>query len=240
MLTCYTGLGECSRMTQFKEKSLTHSENVNVGLFAYPVLQAADILLYQADLVPVGEDQKQHLELTRNIAQRFNFNYSDTFKLPEAFIPKIGARIMSLQAPTTKMSKSDENSKNVIYLTDTNAEIINKIKKSVTDSDSEIKRGTEKHGIVNLMTLLSVSTGKTYNEIEKDFEGKSYGEFKLAVGEAVADFITPIREKYLKVREDKGYLEKIMAEGAEKANKIATKTLREVSEKIGLILPINS
>jgi tryptophanyl-tRNA synthetase len=235
VLNCFTGFGECSKMTQFKDKSKAHSDNINVGLFAYPVLQAADILLYQADLVPVGEDQKQHLELTRNIAQRFNFNYSDTFKLPEPYIPKIGAKIMSLQEPTKKMSKSDENEKNILFLTDTDEQIINKIKRSVTDSDTEIKCHTDKPGITNLITLYSIASNITMPEVENLFVGKTYGEFKLAVADAVVSYIKPIREKFLEIRSDKKYLQEIIVNGAEKANNIAFKTLRKVYKKVGLL-----
>jgi len=179
VLNTFTGMGECSRMTQFKDKSKQHSENINVGLFTYPVLMAADILLYQADLVPVGEDQKQHLELTRNLAQRFNHNYSDTYKIPEPYIPEIGARIMSLQEPEKKMSKSDPIQGSTIFLTDTDEQIINKIKRSVTDSGSEVKFDEDsKPGISNLMTLYHIATNASLEEIENEFTGKGYGEFK--------------------------------------------------------------
>lgn len=234
ILNCFTGMGECSKMTQFKDKSKSHSENINVGLFAYPVLQAADILLYQADLVPVGEDQKQHLELSRNLAQRFNFNYSDTFNIPEPYIPKIGARIMSLQDPVHKMSKSDVNEKNIVFIDDTYEQILNKIKRSVTDSDSLVKYDTKnKPGVSNLMTLYNISTGKTFAEIEKEFVGLGYGDFKLAVGQAVAKYLQPIRERYLEYKNNKELLNKILFEGAEKARYVASKTLRKVYKKVG-------
>lgn len=234
VLNCFTGMGECSKMTQFKDKSKTHSENINVGLFAYPTLMAADILLYQADLVPVGEDQKQHLELSRNLVQRFHHHYSETFKMPEPYIPKVGARIMSLQDPTKKMSKSDENEKNIIFIDDTDEQIINKIKRSVTDSGSEVKMSPDKPGISNLMTLYHIATGKSFAQIEMDFAGKGYGDFKPEVGKVVAEYIRPIREKYLEYRKDKKMLNEILNIGAEKANFVARKTLRKVYKKIGL------
>ena len=235
VLNTFTGMGECSRMTQFKDKSKQHSENINVGLFAYPVLMAADILLYQADLVPVGEDQKQHLELTRNLAQRFNFNYSDTFVVPEPYIPPIGARIMSLQEPTKKMSKSGDDEKGTIFLDDSDEQIKNKIKRAVTDSGNEIKYSKEKPGIANLMTLYQVATGKTFKEIETEFEGKGYGEFKTAVADAVADYLRPIREKFIEIRKDKDKLNTILKEGADTARRKAHKTLRKVYKKIGFV-----
>lgn len=235
ILNCFTGMGECSRMTQFKDKSQQHAENINVGLFAYPVLMAADILLYQADLVPVGEDQKQHLELTRNLAQRFNYIYSDTFKIPEPYIPPVGARIMSLQDPTKKMSKSDENQKATIFLTDSDNEIINKIKRSVTDSGSEIKYSPEKPGISNLMTLLSLATGKSFKTIEEEFKGVGYGEFKSEVADSVAKWINPIRTRFLEIRADEKHLKEILSYGADSARRQASKTLRKVFKKIGFV-----
>lgn len=236
VLNTFTGYGECSKMTQFKDKSQKHAENVNVGLFAYPVLMAADILLYQADMVPVGEDQKQHLELTRNLAQRFNFHYSDTFKIPEPYIPKVGARIMSLQDPTKKMSKSDENEKSIIYLNETADVVKNKIKRAVTDSGSEVKFDeSNKPGIANLMTLYSIATGKTFAEIESEFEGRGYGDFKPAVADSVAEFLTPIREKYESIRNDKNKLTEILNYGADKARKTANHTLRKVYKKVGFV-----
>jgi len=235
VLNCFTGMGECSRMTQFKEKSQSHKENINVGLFAYPILQAADILLYQAEFVPVGEDQKQHLELSRNLAQRFNHHYSETFKIPEPLIPTIGAKLMSLQDPSKKMSKSDENEKNIIFISDTDEQIKDKIKRSVTDSDTVIRAGTDKPGITNLMTLYSISTGKKFDEIEAEFANSNYGEFKQVVGIAIADYIRPVREKYLEIRSNKKFLQEVLAEGANKANKVAFKTVRKVYKKIGLL-----
>lgn len=233
VLNCFTPMGELSRMTQFKDKSSKNPDNINAGLFTYPILQAADILLYQADLVPVGEDQKQHLELTRNIAERFNYNYSETFKVPEPYIPKVGARIMSLQDPTKKMSKSDENQGSCIFIEDDDKQIINKIKRAVTDSGSEVKASDDKPGIKNLITLYRVATGKSVDEIEKEFEGKGYGEFKPAVGEAVAEYIKPIREKYIELQNDKNYLTEILKSGAEQARRAAFKTLRKVYKKVG-------
>lgn len=233
VLNCYTGMGELGRMTQFKDKSERHSENVNAGLFTYPILMASDILIYQANLVPVGEDQKQHLELTRNIAQRFNHLYSDTFAIPEPYIPKVGARIMSLQEPTKKMSKSDENLNSIIFLNDSNDVIIKKIKRSVTDSDNLIKYNPEKHGISNLITLYQVATNKTVAEIEKEFEGSGYGDFKQAVGEALAGYIEPIRDKFIEIRKDKSTLDKVLKLGQDKARYKASKTLRKVYKKVG-------
>jgi tryptophanyl-tRNA synthetase len=233
VLNCYTGMGELGRMTQFKDKSARHNENINTGLFSYPVLMASDILLYQANLVPVGDDQRQHLELTRVLAQRFNHLYSETFTIPEAYIPKIGSRIMSLQDPTKKMSKSDENQNSIIFLTDTNDIIIKKIKRSVTDSDNFIKFSEDKQGISNLMTLYQVATGKNIPEIEKEFEGLGYGDFKQAVGEAVAGYIAPIRDKFLEIKKDKENINKILKMGQEKARYKASKTLRKVYKKVG-------
>jgi len=235
ILSCYTGFGECSKMTQFKDKSQTHNNNINVGLFTYPVLQAADILLYQTDLVPVGEDQRQHLELTRNIAQRFNHHYSETFKLPEAFIPKIGAKILALQDPTKKMSKSDINEKNTIFLTDTNEQIINKIKRAVTDSGNEIKIADDKPGITNLLTLYSIASDKPLKEVETLFASSSYGELKNAVGEKIVEYISPIRNRFFDLKNNKDYLMQLITNGAEKSSIIAIKTLRKVQKKIGLL-----
>lgn len=235
ILSCFTGMGECSRMTQFKDKSEKNTDNINVGLFSYPVLMACDILLYQADCVPVGEDQKQHLELTRNLAQRFNHNYSDTFTVPEPYIPKIGGRIMSLQEPIKKMSKSDTNQNASIFLTDTDDIIIKKIKRAVTDSENKIQFKDSKPGVSNLITLYSLSTGKSIDNIVIEFQHKGYGEFKQTVADAVASYISPIRENYLKIRKDKKYLESILINGNEKASKEALKTLRKVSKKVGFV-----
>lgn len=235
VLNCYTQFGELSRMTQFKDKSSKHADNINAGLFAYPSLMAADILLYQADMVPVGADQKQHLELTRNIAERFNGIYSPTFKVPEPYIPKSGARIMSLQDPTKKMSKSDSNVNAWVGLLDSPEEIMRKFKRAVTDSDSIVKFAEGKDGVNNLMSIYSVITGKSYEDIEKEFEGKGYGDFKVAVAEAVIENLRPIREKYQMIVQDKEYLQKCYSEGAEKAMRISQKTLDKAMRKIGFI-----
>ncbi|MBP3323968.1 MAG: tryptophan--tRNA ligase [Clostridia bacterium] len=235
ILNCYTQFGELSRMTQFKDKSAKHADNVNAGLFTYPCLMAADILLYQADYVPVGEDQKQHLELTRNIAERFNGLYSPTFTVPEALIPKYGARIRSLQDPTSKMSKSDPNVNSFVSLLDDPDTVIRKFKRAVTDSEAVVRYAEGKDGINNLMGIYSCATGKTMEEIEKEFEGKGYGDFKLAVGEAVADTLKPIQAEYNKIITDKAYLEKCFAENAMKAEKIARKTVSKVMRKVGYI-----
>ena len=237
VLNCYTQFGELSRMTQFKDKSQKHPDNVNAGLFTYPTLMAADILLYQTDLVPVGIDQKQHLELTRNIAQRFNQLYSDTFVLPEPYIPAAdsGAKIMSLQEPTKKMSKSDENQNAFITILDDKDTIVRKFKRAVTDSDMQVRYGEGKDGINNLLTIYSIVTGKTIADAEKEFDGKGYGDFKLAVGEAVADHLQPIRERFAQLREDKTELEALYRAGAEKALYVSQKTVNKVHKKIGFI-----
>ncbi|MCL1904171.1 MAG: tryptophan--tRNA ligase [Oscillospiraceae bacterium] len=238
LLSCYTQFGELSRMTQFKDKSEKHSENINAGLFTYPVLQAADILLYQADLVPIGADQKQHLELSRDIAVRFNNAHSPTFTLPEPHIPQNSARIMSLSSPDKKMSKSDENPNASVSLLDERDVIIKKFKRAVTDSSSEIvynENAPEKAGINNLISIYTAVTGKSISECEKEFSGKGYGDFKLGVGEAVADAFADIRGEYERLTADKEYLEACMREGAEKALKCSVKTLRKVYKKIGLV-----
>lgn len=236
ILNCFTYMGELSRMTQFKEKAKIHSDNVNAGLFTYPVLMAADILLYQTDLVPVGEDQKQHLEISRDIAVRFNNIYGDVFTIPDGYIPKVGARIMSLQDPTSKMSKSDENPNAYIGLLDKPGVVMRKFRRAVTDSDMQIRYDEEnKAGISNLMSIYSSMTGKSFDEIEKDFDGKGYGDFKTAVGESVVDTLKPIQDRYEELMEDKTYLDTVMREGAEKAEYIANKTLRKVYRKVGLI-----
>lgn len=235
ILNCYTQFGELSRMTQFKDKSATHSDNINAGLFTYPSLMAADILLYQADMVPVGADQKQHLELTRNIAQRFNGLYSETFKIPEPFIPKSGAKIMSLQDPKKKMSKSDQNVNGCIGILDDADTILKKFKRAITDSDSIIKYSENKDGINNLMTIYSTITGKSYNDIELEFKNKGYGDFKLAVGETVVNHLKPIQEKFKTLLSDRSYLENCYKESAEIALKISRKTLSKVMRKIGFV-----
>lgn len=236
VLTCLTGFGECSRMTQFKDKSAQHAENVNVGLFTYPILMAADILIYNADLVPVGEDQKQHLELTRNLAERFNHHYSPTFTVPEPFIPKVGAKIMSLQEPTKKMSKSDPNEKATIFLTDSDAEIRNKVKRAVTDSGTEIIYDPDKRpGVSNLMTLHHVATGASFDAIQAEFDGRGYAPFKEAVAESLAEFIRPVRERYEAIRADEDTLKATLKRGAEHARDRARKTLRKVYKKTGFV-----
>lgn len=234
ILSCFTYMGELNRMTQFKDKAAKHADNVNAGLFTYPVLMAADILLYQADVVPVGIDQKQHLEITRDIAERFNAIYGDVFTIPEAYIGKQGAKIMSLQEPTKKMSKSDENPNAHILLLDDPDTIIRKFKRAVTDSDSEIRYAEEKPGISNLIDIYSLCTDKTVAEVEKEFDGKGYGEFKLAVGEAVVSVLKPLQERYESLLGDKAYLDSMIKENAEKAQYFSNKTLRKVQKKVGL------
>ena len=238
VLGCYTQFGELSRMTQFKMKSQQHADNITAGLFTYPVLMAADILVYQADLVPVGEDQKQHVELCRDIATRFNNSFPDTFTLPEPFIPKMGARIMSLGNPDNKMSKSDKDPNGTVYLLDRPEDIMRKFKKAITDSDTErcVRFDMEsKPGVANLMSIYSACTGKTFAQIEAEFEGKGYGAFKPAVGEAVVETLRPIREETERLLKDKAYLESVYKAGAEKASYIANKTLRKVYKKVGFV-----
>ena len=234
ILGCYTQFGELSRMTQFKDKSQKHPENVNGGLFTYPVLMAADILLYQTDLVPIGADQKQHLELARNIAERFNGVYGQTFVVPDGYFPKVAARVMSLQDPTAKMSKSDENTNAKIMLVDEPDLIIKKFKRAVTDSGSEVRAAEDKPGVTNLMSIYSACTGKSFDEIEREFEGKGYGDVKTAVGETVRDMLKPIQERYAMYLSDKEQLNGILRTGAEKASYIAAKTLAKTRRKIGL------
>lgn len=234
ILDCFTYMGELNRMTQFKDKAAKHADNINAGLFTYPVLMAADILLYQADVVPVGVDQKQHLEITRDIAERFNNIYGDVFTIPEAYIGKKGAKIMSLQEPGKKMSKSDTNANATILLLDDTDTIIRKFKRAVTDSESEVRYAEEKPGISNLMDIYSAVTGKTYEEIEKEFAGKGYGDFKLAVGETVADHLKPLQERYEQLMKDKAYIESMIKQNDEKAAYYANKTLRKVQKKVGL------
>ena len=220
-------------MTQFKDKSAKHADNVNAGLFTYPTLMAADILLYQTDLVPVGVDQKQHLELARDIAMRFNGVYSDTLTVPEGYMAKSGAKIMSLAEPTKKMSKSDENANAIVYILDSKDDILRKFKRAVTDSDTCVRFGEGKDGINNLMTIYSCFTGKTFDEIEREFDGKGYGDFKVAVGEACADGLAPVREEFARLMADKAYLETVMKNGAAEASYYARKTLSKVKRKIG-------
>ena len=233
VLGCYTGFGELSRMTQFKDKSQKHADNINAGLFTYPALMAADILLYQADLVPVGIDQKQHIELTRDVAGRFNSIYGDVFTVPEPYIPKTGMKINSLTDPTKKMSKSDPNPASFVAIIESRDETVRKIKRAVTDSDSTVKYAEGKDGINNLMSIYSVFTGKSFDEIEKEFDGRGYGDFKAAVGEVCADGLADIRAEYARLVKDKAYLEGIMKDGASKAACLAEKTLRKVYKKVG-------
>ena len=235
VLNCYTYIGELSRMTQYKDKSSRHKDNINAGLFTYPVLMAADILLYQSDLVPVGEDQKQHLEITRDIAIRFNNLYGQTFKVPEPYIPKIGARIMSLQEPTKKMSKSDENPNGFIALLDSPNTIIKKVKRAVTDSDNKIIYHEDKPGISNLLNIYSSLTGESIPAIEEKFEGKGYGEFKQAVGEVIVESLKPIQDRYNELMKNKDYLETVYKTGAEKAYNLSNRTLQKVYKKIGFV-----
>ena len=235
ILDCYTMHGELSRMTQFKDKSAKNAQNINAGLFTYPTLMAADILLYQTDLVPVGIDQKQHLELARDIAMRFNQIYSDTFTVPEGYIPTDTMKIMSLAAPTQKMSKSDENTNAVVYILDTKDDMIRKFKKAVTDSEAEVRYAPGKDGVNNLMTIYHAFTGKTFEEIEREFEGKGYGDFKLAVGEACADGLAPVRAEFDRLMADKAFLESVMKNGAEEAAYYARKTMSKVRRKIGFV-----
>lgn len=236
ILNCYTQFGELSRMTQFKDKSIKHADNVNVGLFTYPSLMAADILLYQADLVPVGADQKQHLEITRDIAVRFNSIYGEVFKVPEPYIPKTGARIMSLQNPANKMSKSDENVNAWVAVLDKPDIIIKKFKRAVTDSESVVRYAEGKEGINNLMSIYSAVTGKTNNEIEREFDGRGYGDFKMAVGEAVVSMLAPIQKRFEEISADKQYLEECYKKCEQSALYISQKTLNKVKKKIGFII----
>ncbi len=236
VLNCYTMFGELSRMTQFKDKSAKHSDNINAGLFDYPVLMAADILLYQADLVPVGGDQKQHVEICRDIAARFNGIYGDVFKLPEPYIGKVGARIMSLQTPENKMSKSDPDPNGCVYMMDKPEDIARKFKRAVTDCDACVRYDVkEKPGISNLMQIYSVATGHSFEEIEREFAGRGYGDFKAAVGDAVIELLRPVREETERLVKDKAYLETVYRAGAERAEHTANKTLRKVYKKIGFV-----
>lgn len=236
VLDCYTYMGELSRMTQYKDKSAKHADNINAGLFTYPSLMAGDILLYQADLVPTGEDQKQHVELTRDLAERFNKLYGDTFKVPEPYIEKVGARIMGLQDPTSKMSKSSTLPNDTILLIDTPEDILKKVKKAVTDSEGIVKYDEKnKPGISNLMEIYGIITNKTMDEIEKEFEGQGYGTFKTAVAEAIIKELEPFRNKYNELMANPELLEEIYNKGAKKASEVASKTLKDVYDKIGII-----
>lgn len=235
VLCCNTQFGELSRMTQFKDKSQKHPDDINAGLFTYPSLMAADILAYNADLVPVGVDQKQHLELARNIAQRFNQRYGEFFTVPEPYIAEIGAKIMSLQEPTKKMSKSDENPNACILILDDKDTIIRKCKRAVTDSEAEVVYREGKDGINNLMTIYSSVTGKDFAAIEAEFAGKGYGDFKLAVGEAVADHLEPVRSEFARLSQDKAYLKECYTAGAEKALRYSQRVLSKVYRKVGFV-----
>ncbi len=238
ILSSITSMGELNRMTQFKDKSQKHAANINAGLFTYPILMAADILLYQADLVPVGADQKQHLELSRDLAHRFNTQYSDTFTIPEPYIPKTGARVMSLQNPEKKMSKSDENLNNLIALLDMPDVATKKIKRAITDSGSEVKLDDARPGISNLLQIYSLISGRTISTIETEYEGKMYSDFKRELGETIAEFLRPIQAEYAKVMQDKSYLESVLKKGAENAFFRARKTLSKVYRKVGFIPPV--
>ena len=233
ILNCFTYMGELNRMTQFKDKAAKHADNINAGLFTYPVLMAADILLYQADVVPVGKDQLQHLEITRDIAQRFNAVYGDVFTIPEPYLGKTGAKIMSLQDPSKKMSKSDENPNASIYLMDDTDTIIRKFKRAVTDSEACVRYSEEQPGIRNLIDIYCSCTGKTPQETEREFDGKGYGEFKMAVGESVVDLLRPLQTRYEELGKDKTYIDGIIKANAEKAGYYANKTLRKVQKKVG-------
>ena len=238
VLNCYTMFGELSRMTQFKDKCAKNADNINGGLFTYPSLMAADILLYQPDYVPVGEDQKQHVELCHTIARRFNGVYGDVFKLPEPFVPKVGARVMSLTNPSAKMSKSENEDTGRVLVMDTPETIMRQFKRAITDSDTEncVHYDKEnKPGVSNLMTIYSACTGKSFQEIEAEFAGCGYGKFKPAVGEAVVETLRPIREEATRIMKDKAYLEQVYRDGAEKAGYVAEKTLRKVYKKVGFV-----
>ena len=238
VLNCYTMFGELSRMTQFKDKSAKNAENINGGLFTYPCLMAADILLYQPDFVPVGEDQKQHVELARNIVQRFNGIYGDVFKMPEPYVPKVAARVMNLVDPKSKMSKSDDSNTGRVLLMDDPAVIMKQFKRALTDSDTErcVRYDpANKPGVANLMQIYAAVTGRSYDEIEREFDGQGYGKFKPAVGEAVVEMLRPIQAEARRIMADKAYLEGVYRAGAERAEYIANKTLRKVYKKVGFL-----
>lgn len=236
LLNCYTQFGELSRMTQFKDKSAQHSDNVNAGLFTYPCLMAADILLYQADVVPVGADQKQHVEICRDIANRFNGVYGNVFTVPEPVIQKNGARVMSLADPTRKMSKSDPNPRGTVFLSDEPSVIMKKFKSAVTDSEMSVRYAEGKDGINNLMTIYSAVTGDSFEKIEADFSGRGYGDFKTAVGEAVVEELRPVQDNFKRLMADKAYLEECQKKGAESASRLAARTLNKAMKKIGFLL----
>ncbi|NDL67349.1 tryptophan--tRNA ligase [Anaerotalea alkaliphila] len=236
ILSCYTYMGELGRMTQFKEKSSKHEENINAGLFTYPVLMAADILLFQADLVPIGSDQKQHLELTRDVAQRFNGIYGDTFTVPEAYFGSVGARIKSLQDPLKKMSKSDENPNASISLLDDPKVVMNKIKRAVTDSDSSVSYSEEKPGVKNLVDIYCCATGETVEQAMGRFEGQGYGNLKKLAGEALVAELEPIQARFREISKDKAYLDRIMQDNAERASALGERTLKKVKKKVGFVV----
>ena len=235
ILDCYTMFGELSRMTQFKDKSAKNAQNINAGLFTYPALMAADILLYGTDVVPVGIDQKQHLELARDVATRFNQVYGDTFTIPEGYISQDTMKIMSLAEPTAKMSKSDPNQNAVVYILDKKDDVMRKFKKAVTDSDAEVRYSEDKPGVSNLMTIYRAFTGKSYEDIESEFAGRGYGDFKLAVGEACADGLAGVRGEFDRLIADKAYLESVMKSGADEASYYARKIMSKVRRKIGFV-----
>ena len=235
VLSCNSQFGDLTRMTQFKDKSAKYADNVNAGLFTYPCLMAADILLYQADLVPVGADQKQHLELARNVAQRFNNLYSPTFTVPDGYFPKVGARVMNLQEPDKKMSKSDPNVNSFVLMSDDADTIRRKFKRAVTDSDGIVRAGEDKPGVTNLMNIYSAMTGKELEAIQAEFEGRGYGDFKLAVAESVIAELEPIQSEYKRLLADKAYLQQVLTDGADRAARIAARTLSKVYRKIGLV-----
>ena len=235
LLACHTQFGELSRMTQFKDKAQKHADNINAGLFSYPVLMAADILLYQPDVVPVGADQKQHCELTRDVAVRFNNLYGNVFTLPEPLIMQSGARIRSLQEPAKKMSKSDENQNAFISLKDDKDAIIRKFKRAVTDSEARVCMGEGKDGVNNLIEIYAAVAGKTPDDIAREFEGRGYGDFKLAVGEAVAQALAPIQQRFDTLMKDKAQLESLMRVGAERASAVAERTLKKAMKKMGFV-----
>ena len=233
ILNCFTYMGELNRMTQFKDKAAKHADNINAGLFTYPVLMAADILLYQADVVPVGIDQMQHLELTRDIAIRFNNIYGDVFTIPDAYVGKVGAKIMSLQDPAKKMSKSDENPNGSIYLMDDPDTIMRKCKRAVTDSEACVAYRPEQPGVKNLIDIYSACTGKTPEEVVREFDGRGYGDLKMAVGESVVSVLKPLQERVKELEKDKSYIDSVIKNNAEKAQYFANKTLRKVQKKVG-------
>ena len=235
VLSCSTQFGELSRMTQFKDKSANHPENINAGLFTYPVLMAADILIYNADLVPVGADQRQHLELARNVAIRFNSSYSETFTVPDGYFPKQGARVMSLQDPEKKMSKSDPNSNSFVLILDDPDTIVRKCKRAVTDADTEIRCSEDKPGVTNLISIYGVLTGKSDTEVEKEFDGKGYGDFKLAVAESIISAFKPIQVEYKRYLEDKEYVDQILKNGSEQAARHANRVVQKVYKKVGFL-----